>query len=727
LKPGISSVRLPVILAGFLAVAVLSVYISSSGFDFINLDDADYVTDSALVKRGLTLSGVRDAFTGLHQKLWAPMTQLTLMADSELFGMKAGGFHSTNVIFHTLNALLFFLFLYRATNSPWKSFFAAALWALHPMRVESVAWVSERKDLVSGFFFLLCLLSYLEYAKNRKIVWYAAALVMMVLGYGAKPILVIMPLILLTVDFWPLGRTEREDPKRILLEKAPFFALSAIFSLLTVLLLKSQIQEFERAPLGFRAVSVATSYLHYLFQTVWPFGLVMQDRSTATAYTGIWFLAAVFALLAISLAVWRARKSSPELLAGWAWYFFALLPVSGVVSVGLFMVADHFTYLPHMGIAAASVWGIGALAKKKGISERTLAAPAVLILGLLSCLSFVQLSHWKNGLALFSHNLSITKGDSFTEKLLGNYYLVNDELDLAEKYLNSSLEKQPNDPATYLFKGTLLRKKERYLEAAASFSEVLALDPENLEGHYNLAFCAIKLNDYKTALDYAQKALDIDPEYSDALLIFGQVMTKTGRFDEGVAILERANVMAPGSADFYLAENAEARGDYPAAERWYKNVLSLTPDDVAANFNYGLMLVKLGRKAEAKKRFGEVLGASPTHPQAHFQLGLISAVEGNLEEALARFQEAVKKAPGDPAVNFNLALCASQLGYDALAMEYYKKHLALVPNETISHYNLATLLIKAQKREEAAYHLREVVRIDPSDEEAKSWLEKLGK
>ncbi|TAL18810.1 tetratricopeptide repeat protein [bacterium] len=727
MKALLSSKKLPFVLAGFLAIAVLLVYLRSSGFDFINLDDADYVTDSSLVKRGLTLSGVREAFTQLHQKLWAPMTQLTLMADSEFFGIKAGGFHRTNAILHSLNGLLFFLFLYGATKSPWKSFFAAALWALHPMRVESVAWVAERKDLVSGFFFLLCLLSYLEYAKNKKIAWYAASLLMMFLGYGAKPILVIMPLVLLAVDFWPLGRIGRENPKKLLLEKAPFFALSIVLSLATVFLLKAYIHPLGRVPLDSRAVSVATSYLHYLFRTVWPFDLVMQDRSTATKYTGVWFVAAVLALAAISLGAWRARKSSPGVLAGWFWYLTALFPVSGVVAVGLYMVADHFTYLPHMGVAIAAVWGIDALAGENHGLRKPLAALALFAVGFLSYLSVVQLSYWKNGLTFFSHNLSVTRSDAFSEKLLGNYYLVNDELDQAEKYLKSSLEKQPDDPATHLFMGTYLRKKERYVDAVASFMEMLALDPENLEAHYNIAFCAIKLKNYKMALDHAQRALDIDPQYSDALLIFGQVFTKTGRFDDAVAILERANGMDPGSADFYLAENAEARGDFPEAERLYKKALSLTPGDVGSNFNYGLLLVRLGRAAEARERFGEVLRASPTHPQAHLQLGLISAGEGNIEQALASFKEAVKKAPDDPAVNFNLALAASRLGRDELAREYYKKHLALVPNDAVSHYNLAALLIKAGDKGEAARHFEEVVRIDPSDEEARDWLRKLGR
>lgn len=729
MKTLLSSKKLPFALAGFLAVAVLLVYLRSAGFDFINLDDADYVTDSALVKRGFTLSGVREAFTQLHQKMWAPMTQLTLMADSELFGLKAGGFHRTNAIFHSLNGLLFFLFLYRATKSPWKSFFAAALWALHPMRVESVAWVAERKDLVSGFFFLLCLLSYLEYAKDKKLIWYFAALLMMLLGYGSKPILVIMPLILLAVDFWPLGRfgREREEPKRILLEKAPFLALSIVLSLVTILSLKADIQPLERIPLGSRAVDMASSVVHYLFQTVWPFDLVMQDRSTATRYTGVWFAAAVFAILAGSLWAWKARKSAPGVLAGWSWYLIALFPVSGIVPAGLFMVADHFTYLPHMGIAIAAVWGGDALAGGRDGQRKALAGLAILAAGFLAYLSAVQLSHWKNGLTFFGHNLSVTGGDSFSEKLLGNYYLVNYELDQAERYLKSSLEKQPDDPATHLFMGTYLRKKERYADAAAFFMETLALDPGNLEAHYNIAFCAIKLNNYKMALDHAQRALDIDPRYSDALLIFGQVQTKTGRFDEAVATLERANEMDPGSADFYLAETAEARGDYPEAERRYKMALSLTPGDVGSNFNYGLLLVRLGRAAEARERFGEVLRASPAHPQAHLQLGLISAGEGNIEQALASFREAVKKAPEDPAVNFNLALAASRLGRDELAREYYKKHLALVPNDAVSHYNLAALLIRAGDRKEAVRHLGEVLRIDPYDEEAKDWLRKLGK
>jgi hypothetical protein len=457
------------------------------------------------------------------------------MADYEYYGLDPGGFHRTNVLFHVVNSLLFFAFIYRATGSPWKSLFASALWALHPMRVESVAWITERKDMVSGLFFLLCLHSYLQYVKEKKPFWFMAALLMMLLGYGAKPILVIVPVILLLVDFWPLGRfgREGESQKRILLEKIPFIMLSIILSYSTVALMNDLIPATDLVSVENRFVYMITSLTYHLGKEFWPYPLFMRDFASTTLLTGIWFFAAILLLLTISFVAWKTKYAVPAFLAGWLWYLTAIFPVSGITPFGKFLLADHFTYLPHMGICMLVVWSADYLVERRPQARKSLAAITIVLIGAISFLTHVNLAYWKDGLTFFTHQAELEE-NSFTLKGMGVALSHSNRQGEAIKFIEKALQIQPQDADIFNKLGVAIALSGRPGEAVKYFEESLRLDPQGHDSHYNMALALFESGEGQRAESHFIKSIEMDPDKPDARHIYANLLLKYGRKDEAI-------------------------------------------------------------------------------------------------------------------------------------------------------------------------------------------------
>lgn len=395
----------------FLAALTFAIYWKTFDFALINLDDAHYTTKNPLVNGGLSASAVWSAFTTVYDSFWIPVTWISYMADVSLWDAIPGGFHRTNVIFAALNAGLFFLFLRYSTGSAAKSFFAALLFTVHPLRTESVAWITERKDVLAVFFFLLTLLSWVRYTKTERKVWLAAAFGLALLGCMAKPVLIILPPVLLIIDFWPLKRFPegkwRESRKAILklaIEKWPFIALSIVFALLTLYTQQGAMPESRGGVnrLLFGAANLPRAYLFYLWRTFWPSGLFMQASmpldplATALAAAGYLFIAAT-SFLAVKYA-----EKVPEFAFGWFWYLAALLPNSGILPAGLQLFSDRFSYIPHMGVAVAFVWGADRLAARLNVHKTVRALTALVVAAPLFWSSFVWAGYWKDSLTLFT-------------------------------------------------------------------------------------------------------------------------------------------------------------------------------------------------------------------------------------------------------------------------------------------------------------------------------------
>ena len=414
---------------GAVAITVVA-YAQVWRFDFVSFDDQVYVTGNPMVRAGLTWAGIVSAFTGTYAANWHPVTWLSHMLDVELFGLNSGPHHVVNLLLHAANTLLVWLVLRRMTGSVYRSALVAALFGVHPLHVESVAWVAERKDVLSTCFALLTFWYYAGYVQ-RKTTWrYAAALVCFALGLMAKPMLVTLPMLLLLLDFWPLRRmagltnpAEGDAPtpwRRILWDKAPFFALSALTSVATVIAQQrgGAMATLDVIPLGVRAANALIGYAMYLWTTVWPVRLAaLYPHEPSPSMTMA--IAGGVVLIGITITIVRTARTQPYLAVGWFWFVGTLVPVSGVMQVGFQARADRFTYLPHIGLFVAIVWGLAALASRWQVPRRAVAVAALTVVVVLAGTTRIQAGYWRDGVTLWERAVAVTKPSGRTYSNLG--------------------------------------------------------------------------------------------------------------------------------------------------------------------------------------------------------------------------------------------------------------------------------------------------------------------
>src|SRR6266446_6934749 len=374
---------------------------------FINYDDPLYVYDNAHVRAGLTWHGIAWAFTHVHSQNWHPLTTISHMLDCSLFGLNPGAHHLVNVFWHSITALLLFILLQQITSRIWTSAFVAAIFAIHPLRVESVAWIAERKDVLSGVFFVLTLLAYFHWTQKPTLGRYVTMSILFACGLMSKPMLVTTPLILLLLDCWPLGRFERSTITKLVIEKIPLFALSVGSILATLWAQNFALGSTEFLPLKWRVTNAIFSYFEYICQMFWPIDLIpfyMHPENRLETWRLV--LAAVVLICVTAIAIVRRRKN-PYLIVGWLWYLIMLIPVIGIVQVGLQGHADRYTYLPHIGLDIALTWLIWDLTKSWRQQKILLGAAAAVVLATLSILSWKQTTHWRDTEALWQHTLAV--------------------------------------------------------------------------------------------------------------------------------------------------------------------------------------------------------------------------------------------------------------------------------------------------------------------------------
>ncbi len=547
-----------------LIVLTLAAFLPVLGNGFINLDDDLSVTANPAVRAGITREGIRWAFTSLgYASNWHPLTWLSHQADVSLFGLDPAGHHLTSLLLHAANVLLLLLLLARMTGARWPSFLAAALFAVHPLHVESVAWVAERKDVLSTLLGLLCLLAWLEYLRRPASGRYILALALFVLGLLAKPMLVSFPFVLLLLDYWPLGRRQRREPAGgergsrylpPLTEKLPFFILAAASSLVTWLAQArgGALNPLSRTDPGGRVANALVSYVRYLGKTVWPSGLVPFYPLPAHGW-GWWRIAgAALILVAVSLLALRGRR--PWFAAGWLWYLVTLLPVIGLVQVGEQALADRYTYLPLIGIFIMIAWGLDEPAWRVPRLRHFLAVLAGATLLACAVLTWTQVGYWKDSLTLFGRTLEVSRDNWLA---LTNY-------------------------------GLALEEAGRYPEATARLEEALALDPGWAPARNNLGLALARSGRLAEARVHFQEALRLQPGSAEARLNLANVLALQGLPAEALVQVREAVRLAPRLA---MAHN-----------------------------NLGVYLLREGRREEARGEFREALRLDPFQEEAKANL-----------------------------------------------------------------------------------------------------------
>lgn len=524
-----SGARFEFMVALSLILAILFIYYQTRSFDFVLLDDDVYILNNPYTSRGLSSENVKWAFSSSHGGFWIPLTWLTYMVDSQLHGLDAGYYHMTNLIFHILNTLLLFAVFRQMTGDIWRSGFVAALFAVHPVHVESVAWVSERKDLLFAFFWLLTMWRYHHYAKQPCIRRYSVVALFFAAGLMSKPMMVTLPCALLLCDYWPLRRLQfNRDPHsdgaypkvsliRAVLEKVPLIILSIAASTLTFVQQHAHgaVSSIDNTPLSLRMANVLVSYMKYMANLLWP-----HDLTAIYPYPAaipIWQTAGALLLLGfISFLAIKHWARHPYFAMGWLWFLGTLVPVIGIVKFGSHAMADRYTYVTFIGLYIMIAWGGGQLLSRCPYKKMVFVSVAAAIIAVLGITAKVQASYWRNSIQLFQHAVEVTRDNFLAHRNLGLALSYHGKLDEALGHFKKALRIRPTSARCYNDIGTYFMIKGRYDESIGYFKNALQLRPNFPKAHNNLGLVLMAQGKYEDAASHFESALESDPDFKPA-------------------------------------------------------------------------------------------------------------------------------------------------------------------------------------------------------------------
>jgi tetratricopeptide (TPR) repeat protein len=564
-----SSLRREILICAALLLVTFAVYAQVRHHDLVLYDDTDYVTDNAHVRAGLTWDGAAWAFTNNQAGNWFPLAWFSLMLDCQVFGVDSGAIHLMNVFYHALAALLLFLVLRRMTGAVWRSAFVAFLFALHPLHVESVAWVAERKDVLSALLWFLTMWVYLGYVKRPDWRRYTAVLAVFALASMSKSMVVTLPLVLLLLDFWPLRRVatvQAEPPveklplRRAILEKVPLLAMSLALGVVTIAVQQSShyVMPLGLVPLPLRVANALVSVAAYLADMCWPVRLAVFY--TLNFHPPLWQpVAAGAAILAVSLLAIRFIGRRPYLAVGWFWYLVTLLPVIGLVQVGSQARADRYTYIPMVGIWIALAWGVAALVRNRPALRAAAAAAAAAACVACCALTWRQVGYWQDTVSLFQHSLSVTSGNYLGYNILGLAYRDRGDLDKAIACYQTAVQIDPAFQAAHANLSQALVEKGRTDEALNEIAIAARLRPDDEEAQYNLGAALANQGRFEDAIVAFRAAVKLKPDYAKAHANLGAALASLGRFDEAIAEFTTALRIDPGLDG--VRENLEAALD----------------------------------------------------------------------------------------------------------------------------------------------------------------------
>ena len=614
-----------------LTVVTLAVFWQVNHYDFINIDDNIYVTGNSHIQSGITLDGIRWAFSSTYAEFWHPLTWLSLMFDYQLYGLNAGGYHLTNLILHILSALLLFWLFNRMTGTIWRSAFVAALFALHPLHVESVAWISERKDVLSVFFWMLTLCLYVYYTEKPVIKRYLPVVFFFACGLMSKPLVVTGPVIMILLDYWPLRRFELRKSDlmlRQLREKIPFFVLSAVFSMITLYAQHKPSQEY--LPLGSRLANDPVSFMIYLEKTFVPNHMaVFYPFSFQLPAWQVW--GSVFLLLFISVIVIMSMRRLPYLFTGWLWYVITLLPVTGIIQARNFSMADRYTYLPLIGIAVMLAWGIPPLIKNEDMRKKILFPASIAALAILAVLTWHQCGYWKNSIDICNHALQVTKDNYLAHINLGSALFDEGKTEEAIAHYSEAISIMPNIILSYNKRGIAYAKLGRHQRALEDFNKAISLKPDDAISYNCRGNAYAELGQYQMAIEDYNKTIRLKPDNADAYNNRGTIYTKLGQYQMAIEDFNNAIRLKPDNAAAYNSRGAIfiKFGQYQMAIEDLNKAIRLKPDDADAYNNRGTIYTKLGQYQMAIEDFNNAIRLKPDDADTYFNRGIIYFTQGN--------------------------------------------------------------------------------------------------
>jgi len=748
-----------------LVLVTLALYWPASGFGFINYDDDFYVTSNVHVQNGLTWAGIKWAWANPVAGNWHPVTMLSHMLDCQLFGLNPGAHHLTNVLLHALNAGFVFWLLQRMTGAVWRSLLVAALFAVHPLRVESVAWVSERKDVLSGCFGLLALLTYACYAQksvvsnqwsvisnqsssvraanngpqtrehrvlitDHRLLFYLLSLCFFALGLMSKPMLVTWPFVMLLLDYWPLKRMQNAEcrmqnaatgdthhaPRNaphvsrftfhvsLFLEKLPFFALAAAVSVVTFLVQKhvGAVMEAESLPLSARVGNALISYGRYLGKLFWPTDLAVYYPRPGQWPMGKVLLAAGL-ILGLSVLVWVRRRRHPYSLMGWLWFLGTLVPVIGLVQAGGQAMADRYTYLPSLGVLVLAVWGACELMQGKSEGQGK--------------------AEIRNPRAEGNPKPEIRNPKGGPAGLISGFgFRVSDFLRVSGFGLRISYV--AGGAAIVLCMALTHQQLGHWKDSEALFRQALEVTENNCLAHNNLGAALAKKGQIDEAIRQLQEALRLQPHFAPACNNLANALLLKGQIDEAIGQYQEAIRLNPDHAEahYNLGTALLLKGQTDEAIRQFQEAIRLKPDHAEAHYNLGNVLGSKGQTDEAIRQFQEAIRLKPDHPLAHYNLGNAFLLKGQMDEAIRQYLEALRLNPNHAEAHYNLGTALGSKGQTDEAITQYQEAIRLNPGNADAHYNLGLALASKGETEEAIRRFEGALKVKPNYPEAHNHL-----
>lgn len=653
--------RMVLAVCGFLVLAVVLVFGQTVRHGFVNFDDDEYVYGNPRIRSGLTAQGIAWAFTHSHAANWHPMTWLSHMLDCQIYGLKPWGHHLTNVVLHAATAVLLFLVLRQMTGQLGPSALAAAVFAIHPLRAESVAWVAERKDVLSGLFFMATLAAYVGFVRRPfSLTRYLLVVVLFALGLMAKPMLVTLPFVLLLLDYWPLGRFpgesvcdgDRAGALRLLVEKIPLLLLAVASCVATLLAQRAAIQSIDKISFHSRVANAMVSYVAYLGQFFCPSGLAAFYPYPEGGPPAWKVAAAVLLLMGISGGALFFRRRCPALAVGWLWYLGTLLPVIGLVQVGSQSMADRYTYLTQIGLGIALFWGLADVCRSWPDRRWLYGIGSALVLVVLAADAWRQTSTWVDSETLWTHALTCTARNDVAHNNLGNALFHNGRGSEAAVQYQAALKIKPDYAEAHNNLGFILQERGRLAEAIDQYRKCLEIDPDCVDALNNLGFVLAQSGRVAEAIDYCQKALAIEPEYAAAHVNYAVALYQQGKAGEAIAHWQRALELDPEQTKAHsnLGLVLQEQGRVDEAIDHCRKALELNPGFVEAHNNLANALGRKGRLDEAIEQYRKAVELKPDFAEARFNLGITLDQQGKIPEALAQWREVARLRPNDAAL-----------------------------------------------------------------------------
>ena len=686
-----------------LATATLVAYTPVLGATFVNYDDFDYVTKNPVVPGGLTIPGIRWAFTTGHMANWHPVAWISHMLDVTAFGLNPTGHHLTSLVLHVASTLLLARLLLEATGAPWRSLAVAALFALHPLHVESVAWIAERKDVLCTLFWFLTVIAWVRWTRSRSAKTYGIVVVLFALALGSKPMAVTLPCTLLLFDVWPLGRMRvfgiggvpaRADlpaPAQIgygpaLLEKAPLFLLAGLASVATYLVQQGGGAMDVAQPMSMpaRIANAFVSYARYVGKTLAPIDLAIIYPHRIGGWPPLIVFLAVLGFAAVSIATLRLGRRHPWLPVGWFFYVGVLVPTIGLVQVGEASMADRYTYVPIIGLFIIGVWALGDALGGGAEKNKTMAsAAAVTLIAACGALTFRQAGYFTDGITLFRHAILVTTPNVVANSQLGSALLKEHRLEEAGAAYRAAIAVAPKNPLPYTYLGAVLAQEGKIDEAIVQQEKALELDPNCPMAHYHLGLALLKLRQVSRAIKHFERAVALAPEAHHTHTGLGFGLSDANRFDAAMAEFREAIRLSPyGSID--------------------------------ARDGLGVALAGAGRPGEAIPIFTQVIALDPSRASTHANLGNALADSGRLDAGIAELELAARLDPGSAMTRYGLAIALLTSKRLPEAITQYREAARLDPKSIDAREGLGVALARAGRLGEAIPVFTQVVALDPS-------------